>query len=211
MTTRPMPDPSGGERLAADASPDFQALILAGGQSRRMGQDKAMLSWQGQSLLEHMVDVLQRAGARRIWRSGPYTDADALPDIQPGLGPLGGLSSLAHAAEDGVYLVVPVDMPLLDVGLLKLLPQALSSSAVEVGAMRFSGFVLPMALRLDATNRAVIEHVAAGEKSARSLRALHQALAGSEIPVPEAADERLRNCNTPEEWRELSRLSEACE
>ncbi len=40
------------------ASPTFGAVILAGGQSSRMGSPKAWLQWQGKPLLSHLVELL---------------------------------------------------------------------------------------------------------------------------------------------------------
>ena len=37
-------------------------IVLAGGLSSRMGRDKAMLPWQGRTLLEHMRGLLMLAG-----------------------------------------------------------------------------------------------------------------------------------------------------
>ena len=43
--------------------PDTVAILLAAGESRRMGQLKALLPWQGASLLVHQVCTLREAGA----------------------------------------------------------------------------------------------------------------------------------------------------
>ena len=42
------------------------AILLAAGESRRMGQLKALLPWQGSTLLEHQVNALLEGGADRV-------------------------------------------------------------------------------------------------------------------------------------------------
>jgi len=221
VTTPPTPD----------ALPAFSALLLAGGRSRRMGRDKAALPWQGRTLLEHMSRLLVAAGAARVWRSGPYAGANGLgacraygiesdlqpifhksdrllADIEPELGPVGGLLSLAGKAPDGLYLVVPVDMPLLDGALLHRLLEALVDADRTVGSVCFDGHVLPLALRLDDVSRTAIRAVAARPASGRSLRAVQQALNGIALALPDGFEAALSNCNTPEQWCELAQVGE---
>lgn len=45
---------------------DVAAILLAAGESSRMGQPKALLPWQGRSLLEHQVGALAAGGADRV-------------------------------------------------------------------------------------------------------------------------------------------------
>ena len=191
-----------------DAVPAFSALLLAGGRSRRMGRDKAALPWQGRTLLEHMSQLLVAAGAARVWRSGPYAGADGLADIEPELGPVGGLLSLAQTAPDGLYLAVPVDMPLLDGTLLHRLLEALAEADRTVGSVCFDSHVLPLALRLEDVSRSAIREVAARPASGRSLRALQQALSGIALALPDGCESALSNCNTPEQWCELAEVGE---
>lgn len=169
-----------------------------------MGRDKASLLWQGQSLLQHLSQRLERAGADQVWRSGPFTGPGALPDVEPGLGPLGGVLSLARVAADGLYLIVPVDMPRLGVEPLHHLLRALGQAEPGVRAACFEDFPLPLALRLDDLSRSLIEEHARGERAVRSMRALHRALDGVHCPLPDAFRPQLVNCNTPEQWRALS-------
>lgn len=165
-----------------------------------MGTDKAGLRWGGQSLLEHMRGLLQQVGAARVLTSGPHAGADGLPDHESGLGPLGGLLTLAHTQADGVYLLVPVDMPLLRVSLLRRLAAAVCADpgmACAIGA----GYPLPMCLRLDGAARTAIADLAAKSPRERSLCALHDALNGATLELSAGDAASLVNCNTPEQWQ----------
>ena len=46
--------------------PGAWAILLAAGESRRMGQLKALLPWNGQSLLEHQLSALRKGGAEKV-------------------------------------------------------------------------------------------------------------------------------------------------
>jgi molybdopterin-guanine dinucleotide biosynthesis protein A len=96
--------------------PQAQILgtILAGGQSRRFGADKALALLAGQPLITHALAAL--AGCAAIAVAGrDWPGALHLPDRPaPGLGPLGGLNAaLHHAAAAGFSHVasLPVDVP----------------------------------------------------------------------------------------------------
>lgn len=182
----------------------FDGVVLAGGRSSRMGTDKAGLRWGGQSLLEHMAALLQQSGAVRVLTSGPHAGAHGLPDQQPGLGPLGGLLTLAQTQADGIYLLVPVDMPLLRVTLLRRLAAAVCE-APEVACAIVAGYPLPLCLRLDDVARRAINALAAKPPRERSLRALHAMLAGATLTLGEGDAACLVNCNTPEQWQEVAR------
>ncbi len=194
---------SPGTTTTTPERPPFAALLLAGGRSSRMGRDKASLDWNGVSLLEHMSAILRDAGAARVWRSGPFEGEDALPDRVPELGPVGGLASLAQTADDGVYLVVPVDMPRLDSTLLHSLLRALAEAPPAVRAARFVEHALPLALRLDSISRARIVERLDAPASARSLRAVHACLSGIDVPLADTAHAHLASANTPTEWQTL--------
>ena len=96
------------------------AAILAGGQSRRMGRDKASIIWQGETLLARTARVAQEAGfavmviGRERPDGWPLPDTRFVPDAYPGQGPLGGLATALEAANQDVLLLA-CDMPLLSV------------------------------------------------------------------------------------------------
>ncbi|WP_417467038.1 molybdenum cofactor guanylyltransferase [Maricaulis sp.] len=90
-------------------------LILAGGQSVRMGQDKAELVWRGRSLLDHARALLLATGVSVIHVGGRPQEPDGLPDSQPHAGPARAILDAARILQGRFdsLLVIPVDMPLL--------------------------------------------------------------------------------------------------
>ena len=94
---------------------DITGIILVGGQSRRMGRDKAFLEIDGRPLFEIVLDLF-RANFPRILLVGnreerftPY-QLPVLPDIYPGSS-LGGLyTGLYHAQTEHVF-VSSCDLP----------------------------------------------------------------------------------------------------
>lgn len=173
----------------------WQALILAGGRSRRMGRDKAQLPWRGGTLLDHLIDVLREAGVSDVHVSGRQPDGRGIPDRHPDLGPLGGLASALPVIADGALLVVPVDLPLLDPDLLTPL---LAHS--EASAVRFRMQPMPLRLQVDAALRREVEALLDAEPAQRSMNTLFSRMQGIEITCPEALSGALLNCNTPQDW-----------
>lgn len=90
------------------------AVILSGGRSRRMGQDKAGLSLDGQSFLDRMVQELSPLvdGVYvSVDRAGRYPGRRELPDLRPGQGPLAGLeTAFLRTGAETVFLAA-VDLP----------------------------------------------------------------------------------------------------
>jgi molybdopterin-guanine dinucleotide biosynthesis protein A len=109
-----------------EAEPRASAIVVAGGLSRRLGQDKRRLRlWgdQGPTLLEHTVSVVARLcpdvvvvlNDPEAWSGLP---ARLVPDIDPGGGPLVGIYSGLLAASHDYALAVACDMPFLSSDLL---------------------------------------------------------------------------------------------
>lgn len=99
-------------------------IILAGGQSRRMGTDKALLPWNGGTFLSAMVDKLTSVCREIIVVGRPRMLARAVrwtTDRYCGVGPLAGLHAGLLETRSAGALVVPCDMPLLPVGVLEQL------------------------------------------------------------------------------------------
>ena len=101
----------------------YSGIILAGGKSRRMGRDKALLSYGNTSFLQRAVDLL-KPFCSEIFIS--ISDKTYLPgksrihtvkDLFPDAGPLGGIYSALQQMQSEKAIVIPVDMPLLQPGI----------------------------------------------------------------------------------------------
>jgi molybdenum cofactor guanylyltransferase len=102
----------------------LSGFVLAGGKSTRMGQDKALLDWHGQTLLDHMVGLL-RSVADPVHVVGRHP----LPDRLPGLGPLSGIATGLATSSTDANLFVAVDLPLLTQDFLKYMHSRIEHSS----------------------------------------------------------------------------------
>ena len=100
---------------------DVTVQIMLGGLSTRMGQDKALVTLGGKTLLERAIERWQGYGAGLQLSVGAAERAELAPDgisavadIYPERGPLGGLQAGLHACDTPLLLLVAVDCPFLD-------------------------------------------------------------------------------------------------
>ena len=117
--------------------------VLAGGASRRMGRDKALLVWKGRTLLERAIEALAPC-VDEVVVIGPgrggYGDSGlpVIADLRPGLGPLGGIhTALVHGAGRDVF-VLACDLPEVESGLIRWIlqyrvPERDQGSATVIG------------------------------------------------------------------------------
>lgn len=121
---------------------DFSAIagvVLAGGRSSRMGKNKALLDYQGKPLVEHMMEIIKRAGIREIFISGDVDGYDCLPDPAPFTGPAEAIKSIIQRLSSYAgFLFVPVDMPLLKPEMLHLLLNKKREDILLTGRYRLS-------------------------------------------------------------------------
>lgn len=135
----------GGERAGdAGGRPDASGFVLAGGQSSRMGTDKALVEFEGRPLIAHAAGILSGAGlpvfiagARGEACSRMEAYAPVIPDREPGLGPLGGICTALASTQAAYAVFLPVDVPLLPSSLLVyLLRQArIRGSAIALASV----------------------------------------------------------------------------
>lgn len=100
-------------------APKLSAAVLVGGESRRMGENKALLKIDGKTLVERVVLLLQEVFAevflvgndRERYR---FLNLPVVGDVYRGCGPLAGVHAALLAASHPYVFVAACDMPFLN-------------------------------------------------------------------------------------------------
>ncbi len=100
------------------------AILLAGGDSTRMGRDKTMLPIDGQPMIKHVYEQLQPHFSQTLVSSSnaslhDFLGATVIADDVAGRGPLAGIASALKASTSNVNFVMACDMPEIDAGLIR--------------------------------------------------------------------------------------------
>ncbi|MFH1968991.1 MAG: NTP transferase domain-containing protein [Verrucomicrobiota bacterium] len=112
------------------------AIVLAGGASRRMGKNKALLPINGRPMIEHVCaqlrnqfdQILVSADAAEKYA---FLEWDIVRDRIPGCGPLMGMASALERSANDLNFVVACDMPDIDMTFARrLLSEARGYDAV---------------------------------------------------------------------------------
>jgi molybdopterin-guanine dinucleotide biosynthesis protein A len=177
-------------------------VVLAGGESRRMGRDKALVEVAGEPLWKRQAAVLRGAGASRVVlvrraEQAPIDYPDCRFDSFRDCGPLAGIHAALEIGDDSHVAILAVDMPGIDSAWFEWLGR---SCGPGLGAVAGDESLLePLA--------AVYPAAALPEVSARlarrelSLQNLARALASrgmmSILALPQAYAERVASLNAP--------------
>lgn len=92
-------------------------VVLVGGKSSRFGKDKVLSEFHGKPLIAHLVDIITPLFDEVVLIGHPRPGLEkyhVIPDIRPGLGPLGGIATAMNALDDAEFFFCAVDMPNLN-------------------------------------------------------------------------------------------------
>jgi molybdopterin-guanine dinucleotide biosynthesis protein A len=192
----------------------MNGFVLAGGQSTRMGRDKALLRLGNTPLILRAAKILRPFVSevillappkryRRLWPS-------VLPDRWPNQGPLGAVcTGLLHSnAEWNVFLAC--DIPLVSRRFLELLTRRVGATSADAVVPRAEGEWQPFSAAYHARCRQVF--VGAFEEGERSVVRLLERI-GMDVITPAEmlaaglSPAELTNVNTPQEWERVKLLS----
>lgn len=193
MTAAPAPAPAPAPTPAPTPKPTM-GIVLAGGRSSRMGKDKALLQLTSQSMLSKTEQLLHNANIERVMISRNDGEYGHVQDIIPHKGPLSGIHSVATRFPQYNFLVMPVDLPLMDASTLQQLIECGERLQKNV---RFAQHSLPVFINNTPLFRQVIDF---------TLRCTDQySVQGllSHFPILDltcSTDTTLFNTNTPEQW-----------
>jgi molybdenum cofactor guanylyltransferase len=194
---------------------DICAVILAGGQSRRMGFNKALIDVDGRPIISILIDQVRRLTNRVLISSNDdssyrFLNFPVIPDHFAGCGPLAGLHAAMRWNDCSLYIVLACDLPNLQVRLLRSLVSLAEGFDAAIPRTA-DGLAHPLCAVYRKTCLAAIEQ--ALEKGSNKFieTFLDTTLAvrwiGPDEGVYAPAD--LANINTPEDLRRLRRARPA--
>lgn len=175
-------------------------FVLVGGQSRRMGRDKALLTGLGGTLVAQVALQVREAASTVTLLGDPakygYLGFPVVADVVTGCGPMAGLHAalLAIEATDAErVLIVACDLPNVDAAFLKRL---LDHRQARCVAARSDRGLEPLCAVYHQNTLAEVD--AAVRDGRLRMRDLVAQLSGIGVEV----DPRLvRNVNTEEDWQ----------
>lgn len=115
--------------------------IQAGGQSSRMGEDKALKPFLGRPLIRRVIDRLAPVADELVVTTNRpkdygFLDLRLVPDLRPGRGALGGLYTAVASASHPLVAVVACDMPFASPALFEAAARLLVEEEVDVAIAR---------------------------------------------------------------------------
>ncbi len=98
-------------------------VVQAGGESRRMGQDKGLISFLGEPLIARVVARVRSIAEEVIITTNKPSNYEFMnlplaPDLIPGRGALGGILTALNAANHSTVIIIACDMPFINPDLL---------------------------------------------------------------------------------------------
>lgn len=167
-------------------------VVLAGGQSSRMGTDKSALTFAAKSWQEHACQLLLDTGVTEVLIS--KNKPGYMADIYPNNGPLGGIySALTQSDQD--LLITAVDMPLLTASTLKNL--VISAEKSQTNACYYQHHPLPLVLTNTLFIRDTLKAILIDNEKSKSIKHFLSVIGTVELNIP--ASNSLININTPEQ------------
>jgi molybdopterin-guanine dinucleotide biosynthesis protein A len=194
----------------------FSLVIQAGGQSTRMGEDKALKPFLGQPLIQHVIERLAPLADEILVTTNRPADYAFLghrlvSDLAPGRGPLGGLYTAVASATSPIVAVVACDMPFASARLLETATRIMVKEEADVVIARTDEGYEPFhAVYRRETCVPAIQSAIEADKwkviawfPSVKVRDLTRA----EVSAADPSGRAFWNVNTPEEFIEAERLA----
>lgn len=189
--------------------PEMNGLVLSGGQSTRLGQDKTILDYHGKPQWEHLEDLM--AGTCKNVHISVREGQDRsnggsdrfIEDSFQGLGPYGGILSAFRHDPDKAWLVVATDLPMIDKRTLNFLIDRRNPSKIATAFLNpATGFPDPLCTIWEPRAYPVLlNFLSQGYSCPRKV------LINSDVEVIEVPDANwLLNVNTPEDLKRARTL-----
>jgi molybdopterin-guanine dinucleotide biosynthesis protein A len=189
--------------------------VLAGGDSSRMGRDKAAIEVGGLAMVLRAARLLEplvskRAAVTVIGPAGRYAEFSlkSIPDDLPGMGPLAGIATAVRNSLSPWSLIVGCDMPFLTTEwLVHLLARGVPSTADIVVAEGAGGIEPLCGLYHKRCEATFATRLARGERKVTDAFAGHQVLTitADEVQPFDPHGLLFKSVNTPEDLAEAEK------
>jgi molybdopterin-guanine dinucleotide biosynthesis protein A len=192
--------------------------IQAGGQSSRMGEDKALKTFLGRPLIQRVLERVSPVAEEVIVTTNRpddyrFLDLRLIPDLKPGRGALGGLYTAIASASHAAVAVVACDMPFASASLLRAGSRILIEEEVDVVIPKSDEGYEPIhAVYRRTTCLPAIEAALAADQwkvIAWFPQVKVRVLTSDEIRAHDPSGLAFWNVNTPEEFLEAERIAQS--
>ena len=187
--------------------PALNGLVLMGGKSSRMGEDKSQLDYHGKAEYLRLYDILSKHctdTALSVAKELESVEFPQVPDSFLGLGPYGGIMSAFKLNPTSAILTIPCDVPLVDEALIhKLIDNRDASRVATCFYNPDTQFPEPLITIWEPKSYPLLlEFLSMGYSCPRKV------LINSDIKMIELGDEsvKLKNVNTPEDKEHVQKM-----
>ena len=186
-------------KLIDQKTATLQGLVLAGGKSMRMGQDKGLLDYFGKSQRLYSAELLEKLNLKTflsVRKEQKVTENNVIVDTFIGLGPFGAICSAFQKDPNKAWLALATDLPYVDEKLIRLLLRERDPGRIAT-ALKGKQKDFPEPLITIWEPKAyplMLQFLAQGISCPRKV------LINSDVKIVEVQDEYLFNVNTPEEF-----------
>ena len=179
--------------------PPVKGLVLAGGQSLRMGTDKGLLNYFGKSQRSYSLELLQKCNLKAklsVRKEQEVSDTEVIEDVFLGLGPFGAICSAFQNDPNSAWLVLATDLPYVDEELIRKLLNRRDPSKVATAVKgKKKEFPEPLITIWEPKAYPImLQFLAQGISCPRKV------LINSDVELLETDDAYIYNVNTPEEF-----------
>jgi molybdopterin-guanine dinucleotide biosynthesis protein A len=181
-------------------------VIQAGGQSRRMGQDKGLVPLNSVPLIEHVISSLIGLADETIVTTNhpdnyQYLNLPLASDKYPGAGALTGLQTALEAAQGEHVFVIACDMPFVNSDLVKYIFS--NAGKADVVVPHFEDKFQPLHALYQRNNCLLAIKQALSENQKRMISfypliSIHK-ISSQQIKTFDPAGQSFKNINTPKE------------
>jgi len=188
--------------LIQEKTAPVKGLVLVGGKSTRMGQDKSNLNYFGKPQKEVARELLENNNLETYYSVGKLSKKeDEIHDAFLNLGPFGGICSAFQKDPNAAWFVLATDIPFVNDKIIQLLLKHRNSSKVAT-AIKGKGkeFVEPLITIYEPKAYPILlQYLAQGYSCPRKM------LINSDVEIVEIDDDFIRNINTSQEYEDAKK------